>query len=805
MGNRCRLWTAICHASSKWCGYPGLRAHNPLTSPVTQRFRRTYNCGVKQPPHCMGIGHAPDKGWAWIVMLSSFGGHVIHGFFLFSLGIVHVALLERFQEEVGKTAWVSGIFLGLYSFCGFISAMIVNKWSCRVATMTGGVLMTAGFIITAFVDNLNYVFVSFGLLSGLGAGLSYSAGVVVVGYSFKRHMGVATGFAVSGIGVGMFALSPLVQLAKDTYGYSGLCLMCAALTFHLLVFGALFRPSSLETRSKKMNNNVPSEYEARNKNLITNCIQLTVVMRNIPFACLAVSMMFYCMGSFALFVHSPGLVIDHGNLEADAAFFLSISGICNAACRFLTGLAANTDNISELLLFAGTFSVLGIASVLCPFYTHFYSGQLVFAVIMGTYSGCCYSLLNSLSVEYIGVHDLANAFGILMIGAGSGSFLGPPFAGFISAMIVNKWSCRVATMTGGVLMTSGFVIAAFVDNLNYVFVSLGLFSGLGAGLSFSAGVVVVGYNFERYRGVTTGFAVSGIGVGMFALSPLVQLAKDTYGYSGLCLVCGAITFHLLVFGALFRTSNLEIRSKTINTNVTSKYDAKSKNFIANCIQMTVVMRNIPFACLSISLMFYCIGSFALFVHFPGLVIEHGNSEADAAFFLSISGICNAACRFLTGLAANSDNISELLIYAGSFSVLGIASVLCPFYTYFYSGQLVFAVIMGTYSGCCYSLLNSLSVEYIGVHHLANAYGILMIGAGSGSFLGPPFAGLYANINKVFNLCIIYYLPSKLCFHHALTSELYLFIFLVVGYLHHYFGFISCRRLLTSLFRVYFLS
>ncbi|KAK3090109.1 hypothetical protein FSP39_009260 [Pinctada imbricata] len=51
MGNWCRLWTAICHASSKWCGYPGLRAHNPLTSPITQRSRRTYNCGVKQPPH----------------------------------------------------------------------------------------------------------------------------------------------------------------------------------------------------------------------------------------------------------------------------------------------------------------------------------------------------------------------------------------------------------------------------------------------------------------------------------------------------------------------------------------------------------------------------------------------------------------------------------------------------------------------------------------------------------------------------------------------------------------------------------
>ncbi|KAK3084759.1 hypothetical protein FSP39_018399 [Pinctada imbricata] len=56
MGNRCRLWTAICHASSKWCGYPGLRAHNPFTSPIIQRSRRTYNCGVKQAPHLCPSG-----------------------------------------------------------------------------------------------------------------------------------------------------------------------------------------------------------------------------------------------------------------------------------------------------------------------------------------------------------------------------------------------------------------------------------------------------------------------------------------------------------------------------------------------------------------------------------------------------------------------------------------------------------------------------------------------------------------------------------------------------------------------------
>ncbi|KAK3104158.1 hypothetical protein FSP39_024890 [Pinctada imbricata] len=55
MGNRCRLRTAICHVNSRRCGYPGLRAHNPLTSPVIRRSRRTYSCGVNQPPHLSGL------------------------------------------------------------------------------------------------------------------------------------------------------------------------------------------------------------------------------------------------------------------------------------------------------------------------------------------------------------------------------------------------------------------------------------------------------------------------------------------------------------------------------------------------------------------------------------------------------------------------------------------------------------------------------------------------------------------------------------------------------------------------------
>ena len=56
-----------------------------------------------------------------MVMIGSFGAHIVHGFFLYAIGILNVAFLENFQEDVGKTSWACGIFLGLFSLAGKLS------------------------------------------------------------------------------------------------------------------------------------------------------------------------------------------------------------------------------------------------------------------------------------------------------------------------------------------------------------------------------------------------------------------------------------------------------------------------------------------------------------------------------------------------------------------------------------------------------------------------------------------------------------------------------------------------------------
>ena len=63
----------------------------------------------------------PDKGWSWMVMIGSFGAHVVSGTFMYAAGITHNSLLERFHDDpnkVSKTSWAGGMFLFLLAFGG---------------------------------------------------------------------------------------------------------------------------------------------------------------------------------------------------------------------------------------------------------------------------------------------------------------------------------------------------------------------------------------------------------------------------------------------------------------------------------------------------------------------------------------------------------------------------------------------------------------------------------------------------------------------------------------------------------------
>ncbi|XP_053608042.1 uncharacterized protein LOC128673901 [Plodia interpunctella] len=183
----------------------------------------------------------PDGGWGWVVVFASFMVNLIADGITFSFGVFFPHFLEYFGEGKGKTAWIAGIFMAMPLLSGPIASFLTDRYGCRRMTIFGSILATLGFVISAFVDNMETLFLTFGIMAGFGLSLCYVAAVVIVAYYFEKKRSLATGISVCGSGIGTFIFAPLTYVLLDEYGWRGTTLILAGLFLNIAVCGLLFR------------------------------------------------------------------------------------------------------------------------------------------------------------------------------------------------------------------------------------------------------------------------------------------------------------------------------------------------------------------------------------------------------------------------------------------------------------------------------------------------------------------------------------------------------------------------------------
>ncbi|XP_047529209.1 uncharacterized protein LOC125065571 [Vanessa atalanta] len=183
----------------------------------------------------------PDGGWGWVIVFASFMVNLIADGITFSFGVFFPHFLEYFGEGKGKTAWIAGIFMAMPLLSGPIASFLTDRYGCRRMTIFGSILAFLGFVISAFVDNMETLFLTFGIMAGFGLSLCYVAAVVIVAYYFEKKRSLATGISVCGSGIGTFIFAPLTYILLDEYGWRGTTLILAGFFLNMAVCGLLFR------------------------------------------------------------------------------------------------------------------------------------------------------------------------------------------------------------------------------------------------------------------------------------------------------------------------------------------------------------------------------------------------------------------------------------------------------------------------------------------------------------------------------------------------------------------------------------
>ena len=120
------------------------------------------------------------------------------------------------NSDVTLTFTISIFTLGV---CAFFGGLWLNKRGPRVVALTGGFLYGLGVFLASFsADKLWWLYLSYGLIGGIGLGFGYIVPVAVLVKWFPDRRGLITGIAVGGFGAGALVTAPLATHLIQTVG-----------------------------------------------------------------------------------------------------------------------------------------------------------------------------------------------------------------------------------------------------------------------------------------------------------------------------------------------------------------------------------------------------------------------------------------------------------------------------------------------------------------------------------------------------------------------------------------------------------
>jgi len=319
--------------------------------------------------------------------------------------------------EVTVTFTISICVLGVASFFG---GLWLNRQGPRVVALTGGFLYGLGVFLASFSANkLWWLYLSYGVIGGVGLGFGYIVPVAVLVKWFPDRRGLITGIAVGGFGAGALVTAPVAtRLIQSvgvlrTFAYLGIAYLIVTMITGWFMQNppADWRPAGWVPSAALTSQRAAKDYTLSEALCTWQWwAQWTLLFLNT------------CAGISVISQEAPMFERFAGVTAVVAAGMVGIASIGNAAGRIFWAWVS--DTITRRWTFAVMFALQFFLFWLLPSLTATAIVTVVSFIILMCYGGG-FGTMPAFAADYFGSRNVGPIYGLMLTAWGAASAFGP--------------------------------------------------------------------------------------------------------------------------------------------------------------------------------------------------------------------------------------------------------------------------------------------------------------------------------------------------------------------------------------------
>jgi OFA family oxalate/formate antiporter-like MFS transporter len=339
---------------------------------------------------------------------------------VYAWSVFRVPLAKQFGWSISEVTLTFTIAIVALGISAFFAGLWLNRKGPRIVAMTGGFLYGLGVLLASFSNHgLWWLYLSYGLIGGIGLGFGYIVPVAVLVKWFPDRRGLITGIAVGGFGAGPLITAPiatrLIQSVGvlSTFAYLGVAYLIVTVIAGYFMQNPPpgWKPAGWE----------PSRPQAAQR--AVRDYSLGEALKTWQWWALWLLLFLDTSAGISVISQEAPMFQELGQLTAlAAASLVGIASIGNALGRVFWAWLSDvvTRRIAFLLIFLVQIPLFWFYPEL---HSGFWLGLVTFLILM-CYGGG-FGTMPAFAADYFGAKNVGPIYGLMLTAWGAASVFGP--------------------------------------------------------------------------------------------------------------------------------------------------------------------------------------------------------------------------------------------------------------------------------------------------------------------------------------------------------------------------------------------